>query len=93
MSGDSKRRVWAGMRGQLRAIYEREGGAAGCCLHLAADDGNVDDGSIAWCLYAAARAGHPLCSHVARFLACLTRAQRRTFLRPRRRQPGTPGQV
>ena len=30
------------------AIYGSESGGAGCCLHVALDDGNLDDGSLAW---------------------------------------------
>jgi hypothetical protein len=34
----------------IRAIYARDDGGAGCCMHVVLDDGNVETGSIRWVL-------------------------------------------
>lgn len=71
-------------RGWIRDVYARDGGQAGCCLHVVVDDGNTGDASIAICVAEAERRRHALCMAVAQFLGRLSRAQRRAFLRVRR---------
>lgn len=58
-----------------RAIYRRH--SAGCCLHLALDDGNIEDSSVDFCIRAAAENGHAECESFARRYRTLTRTQRR----------------
>lgn len=48
-----------------RRIYA--GNAAGCCLHIVIDDGNLDDDSVAHCIENAKSNNHPVCialSHI-----------------------------
>lgn len=61
----------------VRAVYAREGGGAGCCLHILTDDGNVSESDAAWVLEYAQEHGHQDCIAAARALAAMTVSQRR----------------
>jgi hypothetical protein len=58
-----------------RAIYKRK--LDGCCLHVAIDDGNLDNRSITWCLQEACDAGHRDCAHLAQLLLAMSMTQRK----------------
>lgn len=58
----------------VRAVYERD--AAGCCLHIMTDDGNVSNGNAAFCLQRARDLGHGDCLAAAESLAQMSRTQR-----------------
>jgi hypothetical protein len=60
----------------IRAIYEREGGGCGCCLHIVTDDYNCEQSSIDFCLEYARERGHSDCIRVAEMLAAMTITQR-----------------
>ena len=59
----------------VRAIYSRH--AAGCCLHILTDDGNVKQIDVDFCLTRARQAGHPDCQRAAELLAQMSQTQRR----------------
>lgn len=59
------------------AIYDSPDGGAGCCLHIAIDDGNLDDLSIQFCVNFALERGHPVCEKAARLLLRMSGTQRR----------------
>ena len=50
--------------------------AAGCCLHLITDDGNLRDSDIAFCIQDAKDHNHPICLTAALAIAQLSRTQR-----------------
>lgn len=58
----------------VRAVYARH--AAGCCLHILTDDGNVDDAHADFCLAAARERGHADCLSAALMLVAMTKTQR-----------------
>lgn len=58
-----------------RALYQRH--AAGCCLHIALDDGNTSDSSADFCVRYAVEQGHRECEHLARQYRALSRTQRK----------------
>lgn len=60
----------------IARVYARPGGGAGCCLHLVTEDGNVDDGSVAYCQSEAAEAGHADCEEALGLLAQMKRTGR-----------------
>lgn len=60
-----------------RAIYARKGGAVGCCLHIVLDDGNVEDGSVQYCLEQATEAKHEDCKELAEKLLQMSKTQRK----------------
>lgn len=62
-----------------RAIYARH--AAGCCLHVTIDDGNVDDACVRGCASLATASGHDDCAVVARAMEKMSKTQRRKFIR------------
>lgn len=59
----------------VTALYKVHG--AGCCLHLALDDGNLDADSIRYCLGYAKENGHGGCVRIAEMLLQMTPTQRR----------------
>jgi len=58
----------------LDRIYKRH--SAGCCLHLAVDDGNLDDDSVQFCYGYASAKEHDDCVAVARLLCAMTEEER-----------------
>jgi hypothetical protein len=58
----------------VRAIYEKN--CVGCCLHLALDDGNMEDHHVQFCLDWAKTAGHPDCIECAKKLLAMTKEER-----------------
>ena len=63
----------------IAAVYAREGGGAGCCLHVIVDDGNLADGFVNEgfvCEHVADRA-HPECMAALAALQALSTTQRR----------------
>lgn len=58
----------------LKAIYVAH--CAGCCLHVVADDGNVEQDTMDWTLNYAREQGHPACIAAAELLARMTQTQR-----------------
>lgn len=65
----------------VRALYARS--AVGCCLHIVLDDGNVEGGSVEFCLAQAMERGHKDCEDLARLLTLMSRTQRRKLSRIR----------
>lgn len=63
----------------LDRIYARH--AAGCCLHIVTDDGNVRDSDIAFCLNVAREHGHADCIEAAELLATFSKTRRRKVVR------------
>jgi hypothetical protein len=61
------------------ALYRRH--AAGCCLHVALDDENVDDHSIRHCLGVARGAAHADCEALAEVMLEMSVTQRRKLAR------------
>ena len=59
----------------VRAVYRRH--AAGCCLHILTDDGNVEHTDAHFCLDLARREGHSDCIAAAEMLVRMSRTQRR----------------
>jgi hypothetical protein len=59
----------------VRALYGRS--SVGCCLHIALDDGNVEDGSVKYCVTTAVERGHKECEELARKLLLMSKTQRR----------------
>ena len=43
----------------VKAVYKRS--LVGCCWHILLDDGNVDDGSVQFCISEALKRQHPEC--------------------------------
>jgi hypothetical protein len=58
------------------ALYRREGGCAGCCLHIVLDDTNVKDSDVAFCLRQAQERGHEDCIALALKLVEMSKTQR-----------------
>lgn len=63
----------------VAAIYKgsRPKSNVGCCLHIAMDDGNLDDDDIEFCSLNAQAEGHEDCEKVASLLLQMTRTQRK----------------
>lgn len=55
-------------------IYEDS--AVGCCLHIAVDDGNLDDDDIDFCIFEARRRGHSICEKAATMLRAMNEEDR-----------------
>lgn len=53
-----------------RQIYQRN--AAGCCLHIVLDDGELSSGYIDYCIRQARKAGHEDCLELALLLSKLS---------------------
>jgi len=51
--------------------------AAGCCLHIVLDDGNVEDGSVKYCINYAKEQGHNDCDVLANILLSMSKTQRK----------------
>lgn len=67
----------------VRRLYERN--HAGCCLHIALDDGNVTDGDVEFCLEWATNEGHADCAELSNLLLLMTKTQRyELYSRPRK---------
>lgn len=58
----------------LKAVYRRH--SAGCCLHILADDGNIEQGHADWCAGYACAKDHPDCRTAAGLLADMTDNER-----------------
>jgi hypothetical protein len=58
----------------LQAVYRTN--AAGCCWHILADDGNVEQGHVIFCEEYAREHGHPACIAVIEPMSKLSRTQR-----------------
>lgn len=63
----------------IRKIYEEH--PAGCCLHLALDDGNMRNDHLAVCLAAAIESEHGRCKRVAEALFALPMLERAALYR------------
>lgn len=61
----------------VREVYESPGGAAGCCLHIVLDDGNVGYDSVRFCIDYARENKHPKCELLAELLLRMSKTQRR----------------
>jgi hypothetical protein len=61
----------------VRALYATPHGAAGGCLHIVLDDGNVEDASVLFCLEHAQKEGCPTCEALACALLRMSKTQRR----------------
>lgn len=61
---------------RTKAIYARDNGGAGCCLHIVTDDGNVESGHVEACLNRAIAEGHADCEALARLLSGMSKTQR-----------------
>lgn len=59
-----------------RALYASPGGGVGCCLHIALDDGNLQDGHLRLCLETARERGHAFCAYLASQLLLMSPTQR-----------------
>ena len=57
------------------AIYKRH--AAGCCLHIALDDGNWRDEHLDYCADLARERNHSDCLYLAETLRAMTKTRRR----------------
>lgn len=53
----------------------------GCCWHLVLADGNVDDGSVAFCAEEATQEAHEACMALIGPLTRMTRTQRKRAYR------------
>ena len=72
----------------VQALYRRH--AAGCCLHIVLDDGNVKDDSVRFCQKTAAERHHPRCLSLADILLAMSKTQRLKLSRmPRRSATNT----
>lgn len=58
----------------LKHIYTRH--CAGCCLHIFADDGNIEQEHIDFCRDYASERGHDDCLRIARRLSSMTERER-----------------
>jgi hypothetical protein len=63
----------------ISAIFERNG--AGCCLHIAIDDGNVRYTDLECCLQTARKVWHADCGMIAQDLMRRTKADRLKIVR------------
>jgi hypothetical protein len=57
----------------IRAVYARENGGAGCCLHVVTDDGNY--GSVDFVWQEAVKARHSECIVAAAMMSLMTYSQ------------------
>lgn len=64
-----------GLAALVGRIYDHHG--AGCCLHIAIDDGNLDDDDVDFCIGVARERGHKLCENAATMLRAVPAAERR----------------
>lgn len=72
----------------VRALYAREGGGAGCCLHILLDDGNVRQGDADFCYGVAVGREHQDCAELAKLLQRMSPTQRmRLYASPREESP------
>ncbi len=60
----------------VRALYRRNGGGAGCCLHIVLDDDNVRNSNVAFCLEEARQKKHVDCIELAEKLVEMSTTQR-----------------
>ena len=60
-----------------RAVYRRDGGAGGCCLHIVFEDDNTSENHVRWCLERALKLNHSECEKAATLLLMLSQTQRR----------------
>lgn len=60
----------------IRAVYGREGGGGGCCLHILTEDGNVENSHVHFCLERAREQNHADCIAAAEMLLKMTKTQR-----------------
>lgn len=65
----------------LDRIYARH--AAGCCLHIVTDDGNVRDRDVIFCFNLALQNCHDDCLEAAWILATFSKTRRRKVTRCR----------
>jgi len=63
------------------AIYASPQGGVGCCLHIALDDGNIDDSNLDFCVTFATERGHPDCLALATLMRRMSRTQRAKLAR------------
>ena len=63
------------VRPLVAALYRRH--AAGCCLHIVLDDGNVGDEHVDFCIQWATDHNHPDCLSLAKLLRHMSRTQRK----------------
>jgi hypothetical protein len=61
----------------VRALYAREGGSVGCCLHIVLEDGNFEDGNVQHCYEYAIERGHEDCRVLAGILLLMSKTQRK----------------
>jgi len=66
---------WEIIVNEVRELYEEH--PTGCCLHIALDDGNIDEDDILWCVNYAKDQGHPKCYILANRLLFLTLEERK----------------
>lgn len=66
------------------ALYMRDGGGAGCCLHILLDDDNLEDKSADFCVKTARKSGHKDCLVLATILSRMSWTQRRKIVAMRR---------
>lgn len=57
-----------------RLIYEQH--AAGCCMHITTDDGNIEDDHVRYCFDTAVRADHFHCASLAALLLTIPESMR-----------------
>lgn len=65
----------------VEALYARN--SVGCCLHIVLDDGNVEGGSVEFCIDQAMERGHKECEELARMLTLMSKTQRRKLANTR----------
>lgn len=65
----------------IAAIYEDH--CTGCCLHIAMDDGNLQDNHLEFCLRQGFEHGHANCVAAALMLLGMTQTQRHFLYRHR----------
>lgn len=63
----------------VREIYQSS--LTGCCLHIALDDGNIEDGHLEFCGEYARKKQHQVCAQVAEGMRAMTRTQRNKLMR------------
>lgn len=60
----------------LRKVYRDNGNAAGCCLHIIADDGNIEQSHADWVAGYACAIRHGDCINAADLLEDMTDTER-----------------
>lgn len=60
--------------GMIEQLYHRH--AAGCCLHIVTDDGNIQDKHVDHCVEYAEKMGHRQCHELARLLQSMSVEER-----------------